>query len=72
MRLQSFSVKVWGEISFHLFREKKKKTAKRSIRALARCAKHVGAWRGGLDRREVNRRANCGAAAPAGGMCESG
>lgn len=68
MRLQPFSVKVRGEISFQLFRErgKKKKTAKHSIRALARCAKHIGAWRGS-DRRGVNRRANCGAAAPVGG-----
>lgn len=72
MRLQPFSVKVRGEISFQLFRErgKKKKTAKHSIRALARCAKHIGAWRG-FDRRGVNRRAKCGAAAPVGGKCES-
>lgn len=39
--LQSFSVKVRGEISFHFF-----KTAKRSIRALAWCTKHILAWRG--------------------------
>lgn len=34
-------MKVRGEISFHFF-----KTAKRSIRALAWCAKHIWAWRG--------------------------
>lgn len=49
-------------------KKKKQKTAKCSRRALVRCAKHIGAWRGS-DRRGVNGGANCGAAASTGGKC---